>query len=90
MKLRRLKGLFHNFKQDSQTYQHIDLSRNYYAVLEVEFGSAPDCIKTSYLQLVKKYHPDFNPQGEIKFTEVADAYNILADPKMKKYYDTNS
>lgn len=48
----------------------INLSKNYYKVLEIDMKSDQKTIKKSYLKLVKKFHPDVNKTGKEKFTEV--------------------
>lgn len=41
--------------------KNVNLSKNYYTILEVSKNSDKKTIKKSYLKLVKKYHPDVNP-----------------------------
>jgi molecular chaperone DnaJ len=64
--------------------------RDYYEVLEVERGAAPDEIKKSYRKLARQYHPDVNPgdkEAEEKFKEVAEAYEVLSDDQKRAGYD---
>lgn len=68
----------------------VNLSKNYYKILEVDTACDQKLIKNSYLKLVKKLHPDVNPTGKEKFTEVQEAYEVLSDQDLKKYYDQNS
>ena len=42
----------------------INLSKNYYKVLEIDMKSDQKTIKKSYLTLVKKFHPDVNKSGK--------------------------
>ena len=42
----------------------VNLSKNYYKVLEVDAGCDQKVIKNSYLKLVKTHHPDVNPNGK--------------------------
>ena len=52
-------------------------------------------IRTRYLRLAKKYHPDKNPTNNVKekaeiqekFISIQLAYEILSDPDSKRLYD---
>lgn len=62
--------------------------KNYYEIL----GVTPDIelseLKTIYRRLVRKYHPDVNPDGEIRFKDITEAYEVLSDVKLRLQYDT--
>lgn len=57
--------------------------RDPYEVLEIKRGASKEEIKSAYIKLVKKYHPDQyrdNPLGELaeeKLKEVNEAYDYL-------------
>ena len=61
--------------------------KNYYDIL----GVTPDVelseLKTIYRRLVRKYHPDINPNGELQFKDITEAYETLSDEKLRKQYD---
>jgi curved DNA-binding protein len=62
---------------------------DYYAALGVERGATPDEIKKAYRRLAQKYHPDVSkePGAEVRFKEVAEAYQTLKDPEKRAAYD---
>ncbi len=63
--------------------------RDYYEVLGVAKGAAPDEIKKAYRRQARKYHPDVSQEAEAetKFKEVNEAYEILADEQKRGMYD---
>jgi molecular chaperone DnaJ len=64
--------------------------KDYYSVLGLKRGSSETEIKKAFRTLARKYHPDVNPgdkEAEAKFKEVAEAYEVLGDPKKRAEYD---
>jgi molecular chaperone DnaJ len=64
--------------------------RDYYEVLMVARDADDGVIKSSYRKLAMQYHPDRNPgdkDAEVKFKEIAEAYEILRDPDKRHRYD---
>jgi len=63
--------------------------RDYYEVLGVARGAAPDEIKKAYRRLARKYHPDVSEEAssEAKFKEINEAYEILSDEQKRGMYD---
>ncbi|KAM9821233.1 dnaJ homolog subfamily B member 5-like [Neosynchiropus ocellatus] len=63
--------------------------KDFYKVLGVSQDSNEDEIKKAYRKLALKFHPDKNSDAdaEDKFKEIAEAYEVLNDPKKKSIYD---
>lgn len=65
------------------------MAKDYYKTLGIAKGASEDEIKKAYRKMALKYHPDKNKEAgaEAKFKEVAEAYDVLSDPKKKDIYD---
>jgi len=66
------------------------MSEDYYATLEVGRDASPEEIQSAYRKLVRKYHPDLNPddkQAKQKFQEVQNAFDVLNDAEKRNLYD---
>ncbi len=63
--------------------------RDYYEVLGVQKGAAPEEIKRAYRKRALEFHPDRNndPEAEARFKEAAEAYDVLGDPEKRGRYD---
>jgi molecular chaperone DnaJ len=64
--------------------------RDYYEILEINREATEEEIKSAYLKLAKRYHPDLNPGDEdavVKFKEVTEAYEVLRDGEKRARYD---
>ncbi|XP_078519250.1 dnaJ homolog subfamily A member 3, mitochondrial isoform X2 [Lissotriton helveticus] len=75
------------FHTSSSAYAKTD----FYQVLGVPRTASQKEIKKAYYQLAKKYHPDTNkddPQSKEKFSQLAEAYEVLSDEVKRKQYDT--
>jgi len=68
----------------------VAMGRDYYADLGVSKKASLDEINQAFRKLAARYHPDRNPgdkSAEQKFTRMAEAYNVLKDPKSREAYD---
>lgn len=65
------------------------MSSDYYQILGVPRDAGPEQIKKAYRQLARKLHPDVTsePDAADRFKKVAEAYEVLSDPKKKDLFD---
>ncbi|XP_041851876.1 dnaJ homolog subfamily B member 9a [Melanotaenia boesemani] len=63
--------------------------KDYYDILGVPKGASERQIKKAFHKLAMKYHPDKNksPDAEMRFREIAEAYEILSDETRRREYD---
>jgi len=63
--------------------------KDYYAIMGVERDASSEEIKRAYRKLARKYHPDVSkePDAEIRFKELGEAYEVLKDPQKRAAYD---
>ena len=64
----------------------------YYKVLEVSPNASTEQIREAYLSLSKKFHPDSkksheHPDTSSKFSEINEAYRVLANKREREAYD---
>ncbi len=63
---------------------------NYYDILKVSPKATRAEIKSAYRRLARKLHPDKNNGSQetaLKFAEIAEAYEILGDPRERSKFD---
>jgi molecular chaperone DnaJ len=68
------------------------MSRDFYEILGVSKSASQDEIKSAYRKLAKEWHPDKHSEdkkkeAEIKFKEIAAAYETLIDSDKRQKYD---
>ena len=63
----------------------------YYDILEIDASAEQSAIKRRYYVLARKYHPDKiaedDKEGNDRFADIAEAYQVLSDPKLRERYD---
>jgi curved DNA-binding protein len=63
--------------------------KDHYKTLGVPRNATQEAIKAAYRKLARRYHPDVSrePQAEVMFKEVGEAYKILKDAESRAIYD---
>lgn len=64
--------------------------KDYYKILQLEFGSDILAVKKAYRKLALYYHPDLNKASDSaqNFIEITEAYEVLRDKGKKRKYDS--
>jgi curved DNA-binding protein CbpA len=65
-------------------------TKDLYKVLGLSRGASQEDIRKAHRKLVRKYHPDANPedpQAEERFKEIQQAYEVLSNPEKRQEYD---
>ena len=85
-----------NFRQRGQQQQQQQHGKmgldeeDYYKILELECDASNEEIKKAYRKLSMIHHPDKNDSSEesnVKFKQLAAAYETLSDPNKRRMYD---
>lgn len=65
------------------------MGKDYYQTLGLARGASDEEIKRAYRRQALRYHPDKNkePGAEEKFKEIAEAYDVLSDPRKREIFD---
>ncbi|XP_006634747.1 dnaJ homolog subfamily B member 4 [Lepisosteus oculatus] len=65
------------------------MGKDYYKILGIQRGASDEDVKKAYRKQALKWHPDKNTaaNAEEKFKEIAEAYEVLSDPKKREIYD---
>jgi molecular chaperone DnaJ len=63
--------------------------RDYYEVLGVPRDASDADVKKAFRRLARDLHPDVSdaPDADLRFREVAEAYEVLSDPERRRTYD---
>jgi curved DNA-binding protein CbpA len=75
----------------SEMHSHSKKFANYYELLGIDFAAGPQEVRQAYLEKIKEWHPDINPERVAEAEEMTkvlnQAYQILGDPDGRKKYD---
>jgi len=63
------------------------MNTDYYSLLGVSRQASAAEIKLAYRAMVKKYHPDLNPDGAAEFAKITAAYTVLKNHEKRQEYD---
>mmetsp|Transcript_16711 Transcript_16711/g.35892 ORF Transcript_16711/g.35892 Transcript_16711/m.35892 type:complete len:214 (-) Transcript_16711:89-730(-) len=67
------------------------MSKDYYATLGVARTATGVQIREGFRRVALKWHPQRNPgaktEAELRFREIAEAYDVLVDPLRRRVYD---
>lgn len=66
------------------------MAEDFYTTLGVARTATPEEIQKAYRTLVRKFHPDKNPddpKAKEKFQQVQAAFDVLNDPKKREMFD---
>ncbi|KAG5251038.1 chaperone protein [Salix suchowensis] len=64
--------------------------QDYYKILEVDYDATEDAIRSNYIRLALKWHPDKQKDEDsatLRFQEINEAYQVLSDPVRRREYD---
>lgn len=66
-------------------------TRDYYADLGVPRTARREEVRRAYRTLARRHHPDVNrePGAEERFKAIAEAYQVLSDPRRRRDYDAS-
>lgn len=65
----------------------MDNTNNFYSILNCSQLSTDEEIKTSYHELILKYHPDKNSSNANYFIAINNAWQTLRDSEKRKIYN---
>ncbi|XP_051120898.1 uncharacterized protein LOC127244410 [Andrographis paniculata] len=85
-------------EEESDRYSNVNFDffsvsskpKDYYKILEVDYDASDEAIRSNYIRLALKWHPDKQKDGDCatsKFQEINEAYQVLSDPVKRREYD---
>lgn len=91
-------GIEQSHEEDADQDSHVNFDfsnvvakpKDYYKILEVDYDATEETIRSNYIRLALKWHPD-KKKGEdsatTRFQEINEAYQVLIDPIKRHEYD---
>ncbi|XP_044511642.1 chaperone protein DnaJ-like [Mangifera indica] len=89
---------YHQTGQDDQdSHANFDFlsllakPKDYYKILEVDYDATEEAIRSNYIRLALKWHPDKQKGQDCatsRFQEINEAYQVLSDPVKRREYDS--
>ncbi|KAJ0975983.1 hypothetical protein J5N97_017948 [Dioscorea zingiberensis] len=79
-----------DFDFDFDFLSSLSKPKDYYRILEVDFDASDDAIRSNYIRLALKWHPDKRKDEDTatsRFQEINEAYKVLSDPVKRREYD---
>ncbi|KAJ4753279.1 Chaperone protein dnaJ [Rhynchospora pubera] len=64
--------------------------KDYYKILEVDYDATEEAIRSNYIRLALKWHPDKKKDEDSatsRFQEINEAYQVLSNPARRFEYD---
>ncbi|GAB2252138.1 hypothetical protein Droror1_Dr00004985 [Drosera rotundifolia] len=80
----------HDFRFNFDSLSLLSRPMDYYRVLEVDYDATEDMIRSNFIRLALKWHPDKHKGHDdvtSKFQEINEAYQVLSDPVKRQEYD---
>ncbi|MDH4100347.1 MAG: DnaJ domain-containing protein [Nitrospirota bacterium] len=83
-------------RKEAHAFHNAMQGKNHYEVLGVAATATPKAIRSAYVALSKKYHPDVHCVPELEdikkvmeevFSRITQAYDMLMDPEKRRDYD---
>ena len=65
---------------------------DFYATLEIDPAAGGQEVRSAYLELARRHHPDLNQDRQAarrRFQEIVRAYEVLSDPVRRRQYDVS-
>ncbi|XP_074279415.1 uncharacterized protein LOC141604810 [Silene latifolia] len=80
----------HEFPFNFDFSSLIPKPKDYYRILEVDYDATEESIRSNFIRLALKWHPDKQKDEDgatSKFQEINEAYQVLIDPIKRQEYD---
>ncbi|PSS31593.1 Chaperone protein like [Actinidia chinensis var. chinensis] len=78
------------YYRDFDFFSALSERKDYYRLLEVDYDATEEAIRSNYIRLALKWHPDKQKDQDgatSRFQEINEAYQVLSDPVQRREYD---